>query len=252
MTGRREFIAKASLALIGLGAGKVSLSAAGGPVHVVRKGDTLGAIAIKYKVSVASLKQANNLKTDTIKIGQKLTIPSSSQVASPTPAKPSTPTTLAEVIKRTRTLKIQPGRWKYVVVHHSGIEQGNADIYHRAHLRRGMENGLAYHFVIGNGIDSKDGQIEIGPRWLKQLSGGHVRNRTYNDHGIGICLVGNFEKRTPSTKQLASLTALIDWLRNNAALGTKPAFTVHRWVDRNHTVCPGRNFPFSSMKQRYA
>ena len=43
-------------------------------VHKVKKGETLASIAKKYNVSVSSLKQWNNLKKDTLKAGQKLTI----------------------------------------------------------------------------------------------------------------------------------------------------------------------------------
>lgn len=43
-------------------------------VHKVKKGETLASIAKKYNVSVSSLKQWNNLKKDTLKVGQKLTI----------------------------------------------------------------------------------------------------------------------------------------------------------------------------------
>ena len=43
-------------------------------VHTVKKGETLAGIAKKYNVSVSSLKQWNNLKKDTLKAGQKLTI----------------------------------------------------------------------------------------------------------------------------------------------------------------------------------
>src|SRR6266550_2853159 len=56
-------------------------------------------------------------------------------------------------------------RWQFIVVHNSGTRQGSArifDYYHR-HVRR-MRNGLAYHFVIGNGTSTGDGQIEIGDR----------------------------------------------------------------------------------------
>lgn len=158
---------------------------------------------------------------------------------------------LAKVIAATASIKIQRGRWRYVVVHHSGIEAGNAKSYGAAHRRRGMENGLAYNFVIGNGRDSGDGEIEIGPRWLRQIDGGHVRSDFHNAHGIGICLVGNFEKRRPSARQMASLTALVDWLREEAPLGVKPKVTFHRLVDRNHTVCPGKYFPYAAMKKRY-
>lgn len=42
--------------------------------YVVQPGDSLSVIAQKYKTTVDSLKRANNLKTDTIKVGQKLVI----------------------------------------------------------------------------------------------------------------------------------------------------------------------------------
>jgi len=217
-------------------------------VHVVVRGDTLDAIARNYGVTVASLRARNRLKSTTIVIGQKLVIPGGSDravVATPTPS------VLSPVIAATRSLSITPKRWKFIVAHHSGIEKGNGRTYDREHRRRGYENGLAYHFVIGNGVDSGEGEIEIGPRWLRQIHGGHVRSETYNEHGIGICLVGNFEKRLVSKKQLASFTTLVDWLRSSAPLGIRPAFTVHRWVDRNHTVCPGKYFPYTAMTRRY-
>lgn len=43
--------------------------------YVVEPRATLSAIAKAYKVSVASIKRANNLKSDNIRIGQKLLIP---------------------------------------------------------------------------------------------------------------------------------------------------------------------------------
>ncbi len=43
--------------------------------YKVKKGDTLGAIAAKYKVTVAALRAANGLKSNTIHTGQVLRIP---------------------------------------------------------------------------------------------------------------------------------------------------------------------------------
>ena len=43
-------------------------------VHVVKKGESLGSIARKYHVTVASLKKWNHLKRETIHVGQRLTI----------------------------------------------------------------------------------------------------------------------------------------------------------------------------------
>ena len=44
-------------------------------VYIVEKGATLGAIARVYGVSVADIKRANKLKSDFLRIGQKLLIP---------------------------------------------------------------------------------------------------------------------------------------------------------------------------------
>jgi N-acetylmuramoyl-L-alanine amidase len=44
-------------------------------VIVIGRGDTLSEIAQRYRVSVDSLRKENNLKSDKIRIGQKLTIP---------------------------------------------------------------------------------------------------------------------------------------------------------------------------------
>lgn len=46
---------------------------------------------------------------------------------------------------------------------------------------RGMGEWHAYHFLIGNGIDLGDGQIEVGSRWLRQIKDGHVHQDEVND-----------------------------------------------------------------------
>lgn len=46
-----------------------------GREHIVESGHTLSAIASAYGTTVKAIKQANNLKSDTIRVGQKLFIP---------------------------------------------------------------------------------------------------------------------------------------------------------------------------------
>lgn len=48
---------------------------ASGSTHVVQSGDTLGKLASRYGTTVAAFKSVNNLKSDTIRIGQKLAVP---------------------------------------------------------------------------------------------------------------------------------------------------------------------------------
>ena len=61
-------------------------------------------------------------------------------------------------------------KWRFIIVHHSASESGNAAKFDRDHRNRGWDE-LGYHFVIGNGTMSGDGQIEVGPRWVKQKHG---------------------------------------------------------------------------------
>lgn len=254
---RRHFIRTALLALGGLALlpdqALLAAAGSGARIHLVKKGETLSDIAARHDVSVKSIQAANRLKDSRIVAGQRLVIPASAAAgASAAPRAPAPAAALAPVLEIGRELRITPGRWTHLVVHHSGIEAGNAKSYDGAHRRRGMENGLAYHFVIGNGRDSGDGQIEIGPRWRKQIYGGHVRSQAMNECGIGICLVGNFELRKPGARQLESLHALLAHLRGDGLPGPTPAkVTVHRRVDRNHTVCPGKRFPYAELKRRY-
>jgi N-acetylmuramoyl-L-alanine amidase len=46
--------------------------------HVITRGDTLSAIAQQYRISMQRLREHNNLKTDVIRVGQVLSIPSDS------------------------------------------------------------------------------------------------------------------------------------------------------------------------------
>ena len=214
-----------------------TLLAAGQTLHLVRRGETLSELSVRYGVTVAELKRANGLRTDLIRIGQTLKIPDPAPSAN----------VAAKLLAGTR---VDPGRWTYIVGHHSATKYGNAEIYDRNHRRRGMQNGLAYHFVIGNGINSGDGEIEAGPRWKDQLEGGHVRRREVNLHGIGICLVGNFQETHPTRRQLVAFRDLVDYLGNNV-LKNRYTFAVHKEIDRNHTVCPGKNFPLKAMHARF-
>jgi hypothetical protein len=145
-------------------------------------------------------------------------------------------------------------RWQYIVVHNSGTRQGNArifDYYHR-HVRR-MTNGLAYHFVIGNGTSSGDGEIEVGDRWTRQINGGHVHSDYLNNIALGICLVGDFNRDQPTGTQLAACEELIRYLQKRCGEvnGHYPIVRPHRDMNppRWPTDCPGDDFPYSWFRR---
>lgn len=130
--------------------------------------------------------------------------------------------------------------WRYIVLHHSASMSGNATLFDREHKAKGWDE-LGYHFVINNGRGGPDGQIEVGPRWRTQKWGAHAKtaDNKFNDYGIGICFVGNFEESRPTARQLAAAARLVGWLESNYRI---PAGNVIGHEDTGkQTLCPGKN-----------
>lgn len=144
-----------------------------------------------------------------------------------------------------------PRDWKYIVIHHTATPSGSVESIHRTHLARKDANGnpwrgIGYHFVIGNGQGMPDGAIEPTFRWRDQLAGAHAGNAVYNNAGVGICLIGNFEKHAPTSAQLESLAELTQTLSDR--YGISPQH-IKRHADVKATACPGRYFPMQELTQ---
>ncbi|HEY5753934.1 MAG TPA: N-acetylmuramoyl-L-alanine amidase [Chthoniobacterales bacterium] len=149
---------------------------------------------------------------------------------------------------------VRRGRWKYIIIHNSGTASGNAKAYDYYHRRtRHMQNGLAYHFVIGNGRGASDGEIEIGPRWTRQINGGHVASDYLNYISLGICLTGDLNERPPTKRQLAALDELIRYLRSRCGKVERRYAIVrgHREINPKPTDCPGNKFPLRWLHRRF-
>ena len=134
-------------------------------------------------------------------------------------------------------------RWEYIVVHHTASAIGSAAQIDKWHKDKGWD-GLGYDFVIGNGTGSGDGVVETGYRWRQQLVGAHVRvsgsTNYMNEHGIGICLVGDFDHTRPSAAQMRSLSRLTSFLAGYCSI---PATSLRLHGDVKSTDCPGKLFP---------
>jgi len=196
--------------------------------HTVMPKETLWRISKTYNVPLQTLMDANQIVDVTkISIGQTLVIPGAPAYRPPVP-----------LFKNT-------GRWKYIVIHHTASDYGDAETINRWHLKRGWRNGLGYHFVIDNGtLGHQMGQIEPGRRWYKQMRGAHVGVRGWNDKSIGIALVGNFSKTEVPEEMFDSLVYLTDALRSYYGI-SKSRIVGHRDVRGAKTECPGKYFPWN-------
>jgi hypothetical protein len=141
-------------------------------------------------------------------------------------------------------------RWDCIVVHHSGSDQSTPESMRDWHMNGRHWDELGYHFVIGNGVGYEDGAIFVGARWLQQMHGAHCKtpDNYYNDHGIGICLIGDLNGHGPTPKQLKSLVRLASFLAEKCNIPTSKILT-HRGVT-NATECPGKQFSLSPVVQQ--
>lgn len=135
---------------------------------------------------------------------------------------------------------------EYIIIHHSATLNGNAAIFRQSHKAKGWRD-IGYHYIIGNGTNSGDGEVETGrPEWEE---GAHCDSDGMNFKSIGICLVGNFDVQKPTTKQM---TALINLCKDIMERHNIPISNVlgHKEVKGAATACPGKNFDMDAFRKR--
>ncbi|MGE5280643.1 MAG: N-acetylmuramoyl-L-alanine amidase [Deltaproteobacteria bacterium] len=204
----------------------------GDTTHIIGPAETVYRISKMYDVPIKTILDANAIKDPRdLRIGQKLLIPGAA------PLRPVIPV-------------FRPGKWRYIVIHHSVTDNGDATSLDVIHRRRGFDRGLGYHFVIDNGTTTRvDGQIEASPRWIKQMDGAHCNAGGMNQCGIGICLVGDFTHHEPTRAQMDSLVLLVNTLRKHYHIPLNRIIG-HRDVPGKNTACPGDSFPWTEFKKR--
>ncbi|MDD5019130.1 MAG: N-acetylmuramoyl-L-alanine amidase [Candidatus Omnitrophica bacterium] len=200
--------------------------------HVIGPAETVYRIGRMYDVSTDAILKANGISDPRgLKVGQRILVPGAA------PLRPVIPL-------------FRSGKWRYIVVHHSVTDEGDATSLDRIHRRRGFDRGLGYHFVIDHGSGTRrDGQIEASPRWVKQMDGAHCRAGGMNDCGIGICVVGDFTREQPTRAQMDSLVLLVNTLREYYHIPVSRVIR-HKDAPGARTECPGNSFPWQEFKRR--
>lgn len=200
--------------------------------HTIGPAETVYRISRMYDVPIATILKENNISDPTeLRIGQRLLIPGAASLRPVIPV-------------------FKSGKWRYIVIHHSVTDSGDAQSLDLMHRRRGFDRGLGYHYVIDNGTSTRlDGQIEASPRWIKQMDGAHCNAAGMNACGIGICLVGDFTDDPPSRRQMESLVLLVNTLRKYYRIPLSRVIR-HTDVRGKNTACPGQSFPWEEFKEK--
>jgi N-acetylmuramoyl-L-alanine amidase len=129
-----------------------------------------------------------------------------------------------------------------IVVHHSATGSGSTRLFRCLHRAVNGWADVGYHYVIGNGAGSGDGEVEAGrPAGVR---GAHARGS--NHCSLGVCLVGNFEETSPTAAQMKALGELLRDLMRRHGLGPGDIL-LHRSVKGCDTVCPGRGLTLGAV-----
>jgi hypothetical protein len=137
-------------------------------------------------------------------------------------------------------------KWKGILIHHTATDFGNMARIDKNHREVNGWLGIGYDFLIDNGDGAPDGLVETTFRWKQQIQGAHAGPglHEYNDHWVGICLVGDFNGGRPTPKQMASLKRLVIFLQSYCGI---PEENIRMHRDVRETDCPGRRFPVQEL-----
>src|SRR4051812_36343095 len=135
---------------------------------------------------------------------------------------------------------VQQGRWTYVFIHDSKSDGGSA-----ATLGESAD-GLADHFVIGNGDGCGDGELQVAQRWHRQKFAGKIEGvTTLRPDCVSICVIGDFDRSLPTATQVLRLKQLVNALQDRCHI---PAANIHVAERKPGAAGGGRHFPPGKLR----
>ncbi len=222
------------------------------PIHIIKLAAVQGIVSRRTRIVWAGFAVAATLTSGLLVLGD---------------ANGPRPLAMAPVIVGARDTSIMPReakldrqRWTSIVIHHSNTPAG--DMSSVARLQGASDaSGIGYHFLIGNGQGIADGSIEVAARWNRQEPGAHVASLVknfaghsdiklvssrsapsadeLNRHAVGICLIGNGDRREFTTNQMSELASLVRHLQKELNIS---ADHVYLHSDVAGVSSPGRFF----------
>lgn len=137
-------------------------------------------------------------------------------------------------------------QWQRVVLHGTGTSRGNARLLQRYHHDvQGVPEGMAWHFIIGNGHGAGDGSVEATEGWKRGIPAASGRDPGTRYTSISVCLAGDFQAQGPTEAQLEALKELMDYL--GIKLGDI-RLDGHEDAHGGMATCLGEKFPLHEIR----
>jgi N-acetylmuramoyl-L-alanine amidase len=136
---------------------------------------------------------------------------------------------------------------KKLIIHHSLTKDGQVvdwKAIRKYHIEVNGWHDIGYHWGIeraGNCYVLEAGRPET-------VAGAHTKGM--NEHSLGICLVGNYDREKVPEAAFALLVDLCARKCHEYGLKPEDIVTHHRYAA--YKTCPGKLFPMDDLRRRVA
>ena len=142
--------------------------------------------------------------------------------------KSSTNTNRVDAMKGINRITLHHEGWEVVNFTDTGTTMSRLQHIQRFHMKERGWGDVGYHYII-----DRAGRVWEARPIIYQ--GAHVADM--NEHNVGIMLLGNFEKQTPSNIQMASAQMMTASIMGKYNV---PVHRVYTHQELKPTQCPGR------------
>lgn len=141
--------------------------------------------------------------------------------------------------------KTRTNNKRFIVLHHSVSADhptlGNVGAIRNYHVNVNGWFNVGYHFIL----DRVSGRPEIVVGRMMDERGAHCKELDFNEVGIGICVIGNFDDEPPPLDTLSELRHLCRSLMNQYiitkenVIGHREAQAIGGVPPEKRKTCPG-------------
>lgn len=133
-----------------------------------------------------------------------------------------------EIIRQT-DIPIQMIKWRNIVIHSASAQE-------RSIIDK-------CHFVIEPDASQHSGRIRATKLWKRQDHRYYIArpNSGFCENSIAVCIIGDFNRVSPSSKQMSDALSLVQALQFEFQISRGHVY-LHRNLDST-SRSPGRNFP---------
>lgn len=135
---------------------------------------------------------------------------------------------------------------KFIIIHHTDRNNDFPLFVKIRHIYLRKWEDIGYHYLIGNTRPlTFNGKLYRGRN--EAFQGAHALD--YNHNSLGVCLIGNFDKKKPSQKQLQTLYIFLVSKLQQYKIQPENILG-HKELSNVTKSCPGENVDMDEIRKR--